>query len=241
MTYPYVYERQSEYWTSRQVEEYFLDEGFEVMTFPLTQYTERLIPADFIYFDKQRSKLFGFQYKALYHNGEDYWPIDSRQHTTLLNFPWIYYCLSELQPVQDPRAALHSVRIVETNAIGEQTKVFSTGEQSLRTYSRWLAFYQGLEKCYNGVKVESRSHLTKLLRPGNDIDTPRELAHLLVDLFLTDFSSRHTIHFSPMLRDYEISDSNDPDKPSPSSKNGDPYQALEIPRRSHSRAGYLKL
>lgn len=212
------------------------------MTFPLTQYTERLIPADFIYFDKQRSKLFGFQYKALYHNGEDYWPIDSRQHVTLLNYPWIYYCLSELQSVQDNREALDLMRIVETNEIGEQMKLFPTGTQGLRTYGRWLAFYQGLEKCYKGVKVESRSHLTKLLRPGDGIDTPRELAHLLVDLFLTDFSSRHAVHLSPMLCDYEMSDSNDHDKPSPSLKNGDPYQELEMPCRiSHSRAGYLEL
>lgn len=31
MAKPYLYERQSEYWTSRQIEEFFLDAGFELI------------------------------------------------------------------------------------------------------------------------------------------------------------------------------------------------------------------
>jgi hypothetical protein len=115
MTTPYVYERQSEYWTSRQVEEFFIDNGFEIITFPLIQYHEKQLPADFIFFDKKHTKLFGFQYKALYKNNRDFWKIDSVQHKQLSLFPWIYYCLSELRKPKDFRASLHLARIVESN------------------------------------------------------------------------------------------------------------------------------
>jgi hypothetical protein len=111
MATPYVYERQSEYWTSRQVEEFFLDNGFELLTFPLTQKTEKLVPTDFIFFDKKSTKLFAFQYKALYRNGGDYWQLDAYQHTRLALFPWIYYCLSEMKDTRDSRSSLHLARI----------------------------------------------------------------------------------------------------------------------------------
>ena len=61
---PYVHERQTEYWTSRQIEEHFLNAAFEVLTFPLTQHTERRIPADFIFFDTARAKLHQVQLGA---------------------------------------------------------------------------------------------------------------------------------------------------------------------------------
>lgn len=59
---PYVYERQTEYWTSRGIEEYFLDAGFQVLTYPLTQLTEgRVIPFDFIFHESKTYKIFGIQ------------------------------------------------------------------------------------------------------------------------------------------------------------------------------------
>lgn len=69
----YVYERQTEYWTSRGIEDYFLDAGFELVTFPLSQVTEHEVPFDFIFFEKATCKIFGFQYKALYQDARDYW------------------------------------------------------------------------------------------------------------------------------------------------------------------------
>jgi hypothetical protein len=112
---PYVYERQTEYWTSRQLEEFFLDLGFEIITFPLTQLSEKYIPTDFIFFDKNRSKIFGFQYKTLYHNNYDFWRLEGAQHANLKRFPWIYYCFSEIRRPGDHRAALHLARIATTN------------------------------------------------------------------------------------------------------------------------------
>ena|SRR6266446_7459295 len=102
---PYGYERQTEYWTSRGIEDYFLDAGYEVIAFPLTQLAENAVPVDFVFFEKSTSKLFGLQYKALYRNATDYWPIDDQQHLNLQAFAgWAYYCFSELRSARDPAA-----------------------------------------------------------------------------------------------------------------------------------------
>lgn len=69
---PYVYERQTEYWISRQIEDFLLDAGYDVITIPITQLSEAHVPVDFIFFDKGRTKIFGFQYKTLYRNGKDH-------------------------------------------------------------------------------------------------------------------------------------------------------------------------
>jgi len=202
MATPYVYERQSEYWTSRQIEEFFLDAGFEILTFPLTQFNERLIPADFIFFDKRRSKLFGFQYKALYHNDADFWPIDREQHRKLTRFPWIYYCLSELRTTRDHRAALHLARILKTNFEFHKKLYLKDlkGDKGF-FYSRWGAFYQGLERCTYGVQISSPKQLHELLRPVDAQNLPWELSELMVDIFITDFESRHSVHLSSQLRE----------------------------------------
>jgi hypothetical protein len=200
MATPYVYERQTEYWISRQIEEFFLDAGFEVLVFPLSQYTEHLIPSDFIFFDRRRSKLFGFQYKALYHNSEDFWLIDEEQHQKLARFPWVYYCLSELKTTWDHRAALHLARIVEAK-FEFPRKLYPkdlSGNKRF-VYSRWGAFYQGLERCTNGVQVSNSEELQNLLKPKNVPELPWELSKLLVDIFIVDFESRHSIHLSPQL------------------------------------------
>lgn len=197
MVMPYVYERQAEYWTSRQIEEFFLNAGFEVLVFPLTQYTEHLIPADFIFFDRRRSKLFGFQYKALYHNSADFWLINKEQHQKLAHFPWIYYCLSELKTTRDYRAALHLARIKTTDfSFSEKLYVKDLKGGS---YCRWGAFYRGLETCWSGVQVSNQQELRNFLKPQNVPDLPWELSKLLVDTFIVDFESRHSVHLSPQL------------------------------------------
>ena len=200
MTTPYIHERQSEYWTSRQVEEFFLDNGFELLTFPLTQRTEKSIPTDFIFFDRNNTKLFGFQYKALYRNGRDFWQLNSVQHRRLSVFPWIYYCLSEMRNARDYRASLHLARIVNPR-FEYQERIFPTGDGRMEFYSRWGAFYQGLQKCTNGVLVQSQRDLIEILNPDIEFDLTRELTESLVDVFLTDFASRRAVHLSPQLRD----------------------------------------
>src|SRR5689334_16901835 len=104
---PYVYERQVEYWTSRGIEDFYVDSGFEVIVLPITQLTEAHVPADFIFFDQQTTKLFGLQYKALYHNGHDHWNINQQQHTKLRQFDWMYYGLSDLKSGTQQRTALY--------------------------------------------------------------------------------------------------------------------------------------
>jgi hypothetical protein len=61
---PYIYERQVEYWTSREIEGFFLDSGFEVLVLPITQLTERGVPSDFLFLDGRTNKLFGLQQVA---------------------------------------------------------------------------------------------------------------------------------------------------------------------------------
>ena len=69
---PFLYERHVEYWTTREIEGFLLDSGFEAIVLPITQLTERDVPANFFFLDNQTNKLYGIQYKALYHNGDDY-------------------------------------------------------------------------------------------------------------------------------------------------------------------------
>lgn len=199
MASPYVYERQSEYWTSRQIEEFFLDNGFEVLTLPLTQYHERRIPADFIFFDKKRTKIFGLQYKALYQDTRDSWRLDERQHHDLSRFPWIYYCLSELKNPRDYRAALHLARIIETD-FQYRPHIYSSESYEILRYSRWGAFYQGVERCTRGKLVESPKDLDTLLTPRENPEVLLLLNDLLVDVFVADFAVRHALHLSPQLR-----------------------------------------
>jgi hypothetical protein len=201
MASPYVHERQSEYWTSRQIEEFFLDAGYEILVFPLTQYNEKLVPTDFIFFDKQHSKLFGFQYKAIYHEGkQEYWPLDKMQHENLGSYPWIYYSLSELRRASEFRAALHQVRILET-AFPYQEKLYPKGKEKIVYYSRWAAFYEGLVQCPKGVLVHSVQELTKFLKPKENVELPWELTKSLVDVFVADIASKNVVHLSPFLRE----------------------------------------
>jgi hypothetical protein len=74
---PYIYERQVEYWTSRDIEDFFLNDGFQVSVFPLTQLTEENVPSDFLFLDTGSSKIFGIQFKALYKNDEDFWNLST--------------------------------------------------------------------------------------------------------------------------------------------------------------------
>lgn len=200
---PYVYERQSEYQISRQIEEFMLDACFEIITFPLTQFNERIVPADFIFFDKNHSKLFGFQYKVLYRNGRDYWPISERQYKTLKQFTWIYYCLSEVKNLRELRTSLHFCRIM--GDFKYRDKLYPDENSKFPYYSRWGAFYQGLEQCRKGVVVQSRDHLVRLLNPSDKPKLPRELGELLIDVFLIDFKSHHAIHYSPFLLEHRSS------------------------------------
>lgn len=198
---PYIYERQIEYWISRQIEEFYLNAGFELMVLPLNQRHEKLIPSDFIFFDQKQTKLFGLQYKTLYEDENDYWPISITQQKSLAPFPWIYYCLSGLKNVQEHRNSLYFAKFMPVNVLRWTEEVFIRGDYRLQNIEHekdtWGAFYNGLQECTVGTLVESRQHLEKLFIPVDDDKDMFDFLDQVVDLFLPDYSLRKIVHLSP--------------------------------------------
>lgn len=86
MTYPN--ERQTEYCTSRAIEEYFENRGYPVVAIPNSQRAEKHVPFDHL-FANHRLKLFGLEYKRLYESPH-HWRLSRDQHHRLFAFPWIY-------------------------------------------------------------------------------------------------------------------------------------------------------
>jgi len=195
---PYVYERQGEYWTSKLIEDYLLKLGFEIIALPIPGHIENLLPADFIFFDREHTKLFGLQYKALYHNERDHWNLDEYQHMALALYPWIYYCLLEIKDLKELGVALHTVRVAKANFL-YQEKLYPDGPQRFSNYSRWATFYQELESCRRGIRVTSPPDLQRLLMGGADDPSLARIASDATDLFLIDFGSNHVVHYSPFL------------------------------------------
>ncbi len=198
---PYVYERQSEYWTSHQIVQYFFDEGFEVFPFPLTQIDEKLLPADFIFFNKNKCKLFGIQYKALYKNSEDFWKIDETQNQQINqnNLHWIYYGLSEVRKTSELRSALHLARFVKAIELNNLDRFYVSGYKNKVSvhWNRWIGFHQRLENCLEGIKITSESQIRdEITRLQNSQRKLERLADDIIDLFLCDFDQRKVVFYS---------------------------------------------
>jgi hypothetical protein len=192
----YVNERKTEYWTSRAIERFFLSLGFEIRALPIGGKAEEHLPADFLFFDKHTCKIFGFQYKALYHNGGDFWKLTASQHASLARFPWIYYCLSEVRNVSEWNEALHFARILP-GRITYNPKLQVSRGSAFPFYIRWAAFYRALENCTKGHRLASSDELRKLiLSAGSDI-LVKETADEAVDLFAVDLDSKRLIHYVP--------------------------------------------
>jgi hypothetical protein len=194
---PYLYERQTEYWTSRSIENYFLDAGFVIATFPISQLNERFLPADFVFDHPGVCKLFGFQYKALYRNGADHWHLDRRQHDQLQAYSdWIYYCFSGLREVSEQRVALHRVFIARVG-FEYHTSIPHQGiRRVLGSYFRWAGFVAELERCRGGVKVTSADEIRAAVRRA-DRPLTTELDRDLVDVFVANLDGKRLLHFSP--------------------------------------------
>lgn len=198
---PYVYERQVEYWTSREVEGFFLDSGFEVVVLPLTQLTERSLPSDFLFLDGRSNKLFGLQYKSLYHNGDDFWCLDPRQHNSLAAFDWIYYGLSDLSSARQHRNALHYLRVVPASFPFDPRLTRQHFQQpTFPRYVRWAAFFEGLRDCRYGRRVTRRGDLQEALWPNIE-PAPREISEIVDEVFVADFDRRRAARFSALLRE----------------------------------------
>lgn len=194
-----MYERQSEYWTSRQIEESLTGLGFQVLTYPLAQFHENKIPADFLFrVDPTGSagevKLFGLQYKALYRNGGDHWPVDATQHGTMLRFPWLAYCLSELRQPAESGIALHLARFIDASAI-QPTRVDLA---TCPLYRRWGPFIMSVLASQRGQVVGDRAELAAKLRLQNE-DVSVALADLVADVIAVNREIGHVVHLAPDL------------------------------------------
>jgi hypothetical protein len=192
---PYVDERKVEYWTSRALDSFFENEGFQVRTFPLTAVTERMVPADFVFFDKQTKKLFGLQYKVLYRNGKDRWNLDEIQHTQLREFDWIYYGLSDLTLTAQENNALHYLRIVSADFDYEARLTRGDFQRRGARFLRWAGFFEGMRACKYGLKITSPAALQRALWPHED-SIAREITQIINDAFLVDFENRRVAKFS---------------------------------------------
>jgi hypothetical protein len=198
---PYIYERQVEYRTSREIEGFFLDSGFEVLVLPITQLTERQVPSDFLFFDGSANKLFGLQFKALYHNADDYWNLDADQHRTLGYFEWMYYGLSDLTSSRQHRNALHYLRVVSPS-FSYEARLTRPRLQQLQVprYVRWAAFFEGVRDCRYGCRVGSGAELARVLWPREVPAAPRELSEIADEVFMANFEGRRTVRFSSAIR-----------------------------------------
>jgi hypothetical protein len=197
MARPYIYERQVEYRTSREIENVLTNDEFSVAVHPLTQLTERSLPTDFIFFDRQTKKLFGFQYKVLYHNGSDHWVLDAEQHRQLQSFDWIYYGLSDVTSPQTLLDALAHLRIVPVDFDYEPQLTYVQFPQS--KYFRWTDFFEGLHACKYGRKMSTPEELREALWP-HDRDFPPEIEQIVSEVFLVDFDNREAMIFSSIPR-----------------------------------------
>jgi hypothetical protein len=159
---PYIAEVQIAKWTSDGIRDAFRAAGFLVIDWPMTQHLEKVIPADRLFFAPRFSKLFGLQYKSLYKNGPDFWPLDRTQHNTLQGFKWIYYCCSELRDVTDHGLALYMARFYRSR-FEFQRGLLASGLFQGSGYIRFGAFYRGLRDCRYGAKVTSQAELQDLL------------------------------------------------------------------------------
>lgn len=196
---PYIYERQVEHWTSNEIEAFFENADFDIRLLPITQLTERHVPADFLFLDSQANKLFGLQYKTLYHNGDDYWNLDSRQHTELGRFDWIYYGLSELKSAKHRRNALHYLRLLRCK-FDFTSKLSPRGlnQAGVPPNFRWAAFFEGLRDCKHGRRIFGRSELHDALWPNTDSPEPRELSEIVDEVFIANFQSQRAARFSSL-------------------------------------------
>lgn len=151
----------------------------------------KALPFDFVFFGGKSSKLFGIQYKPLYRNGNDYWPLSADQHGKLQHFEdWAYYGFSELKDVADQGNALHHSLFVPAN-IKYQEKILKRDLR--RPKYLWGEFVAGLESCKFGRKITNKDDFEAALRPV-ERELIREIDGNLVDLFVADFENRRLVH-----------------------------------------------
>ncbi len=189
MPEPYIAEVQTANWTSDGIREAFKAAGFDVQDWPLTQHLEKQVPADWAFFSPTFSKLFGLQYKTVYRNGGDFWPLDRAQHEALQRYSWIFYCCSELRDITDHRLALHFARFYRPRFEFRPALSTSVLFRGGRPYFRWGAFYRSLKDCRVGARVQSQDELRELLAPLSGAARRREVRQM-GEFLLANFERR---------------------------------------------------
>lgn len=184
-----IAEQHLQEWTSAEIVRYLRARGYAVRHWHVTQDLEKRIPTDWVFVDRSRLKVFGLQYKALYSNGEDYWHLDRDQHNTLQQYPWVYYCASEMTGPRDEGKALAAARIYAAD-IPYRRRLTRRGRQV--RYLRWAAFFRRFEACLVGRRVRSRSELLALLGDITGTGPLRE-ARQMIEYFFTDLDRKRAV------------------------------------------------
>lgn len=204
-TYPH--ERQIEYWVSRAIEDYFENQGYDMLVLPNTQTAEKIIPYDHLFAGKG-IKVFGFQYKRLQNGTKDYWSIDVAQFKQLSNFKWIYYALPEITSIRQHRNALHLIAIVKSISLNNKIGSATSGDRRLLQselgggvpYYRWGGFVQGLFSCKLSWHPSSSDELRSLFRDSIN------LLSTLIDIYIVPLDAGDTtlaIRISPFITDIQ--------------------------------------
>jgi hypothetical protein len=184
---PYIPEEQIADWTSLGIRDFFTRAGYRVVTYRPTQRLERDLPADRVYLDIESGKVFGLQYKPLYHNGEDYWPVDDQQHDTLRHFPWIFYCCSELIDVSEHGIALDYARVYRPR-FRYRDRIVRSRRRSPRPIS-WSDFFAGLKRCRYGKKLWRAGEFSVLLTMVEGLARQRQTQQMY-ELFVVELERK---------------------------------------------------
>ena len=205
-TYPH--ERQIEYWVSHAIEDYFENQGYDVVVLPNSNRAEKTIPYDHL-FVGQGVKVFGLQYKRLHKAKKDYWLVDIGQFRQLSNLKWIYYALPQITSIRQHRNALHLLAIATSASLNNKIgSVTTSSYQLLRSdlgvgsskvpYYRWGGFVQKLFACSEGWHPISIDELRSILRDSVN------LINTLTDLYIVPLDtkdSRLAVRISPFTTD----------------------------------------
>jgi hypothetical protein len=174
-------EQHSQEWTSAAIVGALRRRGYHIREWHPTQDLEKFVPADWLFFDRTRLKVFGVQYKALYRNGVEHWPITREQHDTMAEYPWIVYCASEITRVDQEEQALRLARFYGGD-FPYQARLYRRTRKP--KYLRWTDFIRGFETCLFGRRVKSKEEFRELLAAARGAGAVREAGDATDYLFL---------------------------------------------------------
>jgi hypothetical protein len=202
----YPHERQIEYWTSRAIEDFFGNEGYDVVVLPNSSRVEKVLPFDHL-FAGRGIKVFGLQYKRLYKGSlRDYWKIDVDQYQQVQRFSWIFYGLSQVRSIRQRKNALHWLVLTRLNSLQDRVAAANGSYYRLETvdlgiggekvpYYRWGGFVQGLFGCTVGWRPEAVDELRR------ELSEVREVLEAVVDFYFVPLEGGPAIRLTPFVTD----------------------------------------